>query len=46
MARMTVGALARIERGKTNPTWLTVRRIADALNLTLADLAKRVERQE
>jgi transcriptional regulator with XRE-family HTH domain len=44
-AGITVGALARIERGETNPTWTTVRRIASALGVTLVQLARAVEKQ-
>jgi transcriptional regulator with XRE-family HTH domain len=43
-AGLTVAAFARIERGHANPTWTTVRRIADALEITLASLGEQVER--
>lgn len=43
-AGLTVAAFARIERGHANPTWTTVRRIAVALEVSLADLAAAVER--
>lgn len=43
-AGLTVAAYARIERGHANPTWTTVRRIATALDLSLAGLAEAVER--
>jgi len=43
-AGLTVAAYARIERGHANPTWTTVRRIADALGVTLARLGEDVER--
>ncbi len=43
-AGLTVAAFARIERGHANPTWTTVRRIAAALEVTLAGLAEAVER--
>jgi transcriptional regulator with XRE-family HTH domain len=42
-AGITVAALARIERGTTNPKWTTIRRIANALNTSLTDLIKAVE---
>ena len=42
-AGLTVAALARIERGQTNPAWTTVRRIASALDISLADLVVAVE---
>jgi transcriptional regulator with XRE-family HTH domain len=42
-AGLTVGAYARIEIGKSGPTWVTVRAIAPALGLSLAELAALVE---
>jgi transcriptional regulator with XRE-family HTH domain len=42
-AGLTVAAFARIERGHANPTWTTVRRIAIALEITLATLGELVE---
>jgi transcriptional regulator with XRE-family HTH domain len=42
-AGLTVAAFARIERGHANPTWTTVRRIAIALEISLANLAEAVE---
>ena len=42
-AGLTVAAFARIERGHANPTWTTVRRIAVALEVSLAALAEAVE---
>jgi predicted transcriptional regulator len=42
-AGITVAALARIERGTTNPRWTTVRRIISALNASLDDLTAAVE---
>lgn len=42
-AGITVAALARIERGETNPRWTTVRRIASGLDISLAELAVAVE---
>jgi transcriptional regulator with XRE-family HTH domain len=30
---LSVGSLARIERGEANPTWTTVKRIADGLEM-------------
>jgi transcriptional regulator with XRE-family HTH domain len=43
-AGLTVAALARIERGHANPTWTNVRRIAIALDVSLAALGEAVER--
>jgi transcriptional regulator with XRE-family HTH domain len=42
-AGITVAALARIERGKANPRWTTVRRITSALEISLAELVVAVE---
>jgi predicted transcriptional regulator len=42
-AGITVAALARIERGKANPRWTTVRQIASALEVSLAELVVMVE---
>ena len=44
-AGLTVAAMARVERGQTNPSWTTVRRIAAALDITLVQLARAVEKQ-
>jgi XRE family transcriptional regulator, regulator of sulfur utilization len=43
-AGLTMTAVSRIERGLTNPAWTTVRRIARALDVTLAELVAAVER--
>ena len=43
-AGLTVTAYARIERGSVNPTWTTVRRIANALEVTIGELGHAVER--
>ncbi len=45
-AGLTVAAFARIERGHANPTWTTVRRIAAALEVSLAALGEAVERSK
>jgi DNA-binding XRE family transcriptional regulator len=42
-AGITVAALARIERGQTNPRWTTIRSIASALNVGLGELGEAVE---
>ena len=44
-AGLAVTSLARIERGQANPTWTTVCAIADALGITLVQLARSVEKQ-
>ncbi len=45
-AGVTVGTLSLIERGKSNPAWGTVKRIAKALDTTMGDLAKQVDKHE
>jgi transcriptional regulator with XRE-family HTH domain len=42
-AGLTVAAMARVERGQTNPTWTTVLRVADALGVSLAQLGRAVD---
>jgi transcriptional regulator with XRE-family HTH domain len=42
-AGLTVAALARIERGQANPTWTTVRRLAGALEISLAAMGEAIE---
>ncbi len=39
-AGITVSALSRIERGLNSPGWTTVRRIADALGVSLGELVE------
>jgi transcriptional regulator with XRE-family HTH domain len=40
-AGITVAHLSKIETGKVNPTWGTVEAIANALGITIADVARR-----
>jgi transcriptional regulator with XRE-family HTH domain len=40
-----MGSYARIELGQSSPAWATVRQIADALDVSLTDLARGVERE-
>lgn len=42
-ADLTISAMARIERGRSNPAWTTVLAIAGALGITLQDLARAAE---
>jgi transcriptional regulator with XRE-family HTH domain len=42
-AGLTVNALSRIERAQANPAWTTVLQIAEALGLSLSELAQRLE---
>lgn len=39
-AGVTSGTLSLIERGQSNPTWGTVKAIATALGVNIAELAK------
>lgn len=39
-AGVTSGTLSLIERGRSNPTWGTVKGIAAALDVNIAELAK------
>jgi transcriptional regulator with XRE-family HTH domain len=43
-AGITAGSYARIELGQSVPGWDTVRRVADALGVTLAELGTAVEK--
>ena len=45
-AGVTVGTLSTIERGKSNPTWATVKGIATALDVTLGKLATLADKHE
>lgn len=45
-AGVTVGHLSMIERGHSNPTWATLKRVAGACNASMVELAKTVERIE
>jgi transcriptional regulator with XRE-family HTH domain len=42
-AGLTVSTYARIERGEADPKWTTVIRIAEALDVTAAELASAAE---
>jgi transcriptional regulator with XRE-family HTH domain len=44
-AGVTVSALSRIERGLNTPGWGTVTRLAEALDVSLVELAAQVESQ-
>lgn len=43
-AGIAVNSLRRIEYGETNPTWTTVRAIADALGLSISELGAALDR--
>jgi transcriptional regulator with XRE-family HTH domain len=40
---VTTGSLSRIELGRSAPAWATVRKIADALGVSLCELAAAIE---
>jgi DNA-binding XRE family transcriptional regulator len=42
-AEVTIATLSRIERGVTNPAWLTLTKIAKALDITPAELVSAAE---
>jgi XRE family transcriptional regulator, regulator of sulfur utilization len=43
LAGVRTGAISLLERGRSNPAWGTVRRIAQALGVSVADLARRAD---
>lgn len=43
-AGMTASALSRIERGLNSPGWITVRRLAASLDVSLVRLVSEVEK--
>jgi transcriptional regulator with XRE-family HTH domain len=43
-AGITVAHLSKIERGRTNPTWGTVAAVAQALGVSITEVAGRAER--
>jgi transcriptional regulator with XRE-family HTH domain len=44
-AGITVAHLSKIEGGKVNPTWGTVEAIAEALGVTMVDIARSTTEQ-
>jgi transcriptional regulator with XRE-family HTH domain len=42
-AGITASALSRIERGLNSPGWMTLKRIVDALDVSLIELANALE---
>jgi transcriptional regulator with XRE-family HTH domain len=40
---LTMGTWAKLERAESNPTWTTVRTIAEGLGMTITELAALVE---
>lgn len=45
-AGIATPTLSMIEGGKSNPTWATVRDIADALDVSIGELAKLSEKHQ
>jgi transcriptional regulator with XRE-family HTH domain len=45
-ADMNVTAISHLERGRTNPAWGTVTRIAAALDVPVSEVAARAEQLE
>lgn len=45
-AGITASTLSVIERGRSNPTWATVTRIAEAVGVSVVDIAKLATRLE
>jgi DNA-binding XRE family transcriptional regulator len=45
-AGVTTGTLSLIERGKSNPAWGTVKSVAAALGVSVADVAKLAEKHD
>jgi transcriptional regulator with XRE-family HTH domain len=43
-AGITASALSRIERGLNSPGWMTLKRIVEALDVSLVELASALER--
>jgi transcriptional regulator with XRE-family HTH domain len=44
-AGISTGAVARIELGQASPSWVTVRAIARALDVSISELAAAAEEQ-
>jgi hypothetical protein len=42
-ADLAVGTLTRVEAGTTDPSWSSVRALAEALGVSMRDLGARVE---
>jgi transcriptional regulator with XRE-family HTH domain len=44
-AGLAVGTLTRLETGLSDPSWSSVKGLTGALNISLGELAKRIEEQ-
>ncbi len=45
-AGITLNTITRLELAQSEPGWMTVRKVADALGVTLADLGVEVEAEQ
>lgn len=45
-AGLSTGTLARLELGKSDPPWSTLRAVSAALDMTVSELASAVEKRE
>lgn len=43
-AGVTISTISQLERAKSEPGWMTVRRVAEALGVSLAEFGQAVER--
>jgi transcriptional regulator with XRE-family HTH domain len=43
-ASLTVGTVSVIERGRSNPTWATLKALVNALEVSMTELAARTEK--
>jgi transcriptional regulator with XRE-family HTH domain len=44
-AGVTISTISQLERAKSEPGWMTVRRVAEALGVTLAEFGEAVEHE-
>ncbi|HEX4114358.1 MAG TPA: helix-turn-helix transcriptional regulator [Solirubrobacteraceae bacterium] len=44
-AGVSINTISQLERAKAEPGWMTVRRVAEALGISLAELGEAVERE-
>lgn len=45
-AGITTGTLSQLERGISNPSWGTLKAVAEALGVSMVELAKRADKLE
>jgi transcriptional regulator with XRE-family HTH domain len=44
-AGVTISTISQLERAKSEPGWMTVRRVAEALGVSLAEFGRAVEQE-